>query len=506
MTELLLALLLALSGTLLVDGLAHPRRAARRVFPRVGAGILLLFLLTLTAFGLLLGLSGNPLLAAILTLALHLLLVVASNAKRRMLGEPLLFSDLALVGAVFRHPQFYFSALATWQKVIGLIVAAVLAAALVWFFELAPSMHFAGTLLGAIALFTLGLSLRLRSIRTVAWQPQAEADVAALGLLPTLLLYWLRWREDGDQSANVTGAYAAPRTNAGSSFTRDETPEIIVTVQCESFADPVELFANPAYALPDLSSARADAQQWGNLLVSGFGAYTMRTEYGVLFGREEKALGFRRYDPFLTAMDDAGLAMPHSLGTDRWRSVFVHPHDMRFYNRHRILPAAGFAQLVNESAFAPPAPAEGRYVSDAAVAAKILELAGAASSPAFIYAVTIENHGPWSKNSSGEDGAGVEALLRNYNRMVGASDAMLGDLRKGIAELKKPAMLVFFGDHRPSIPDLSEPGGDRHTPYVILRFDAQGQIARGGNRREDITPAQLHHVILECGLGSHVSR
>jgi hypothetical protein len=65
-----------------------------------------------------------------------------------------------------------------------------------------------------------------------------------------------------------------------------------------------------------------------------------------------------------------------------------------------------------------------------------------------------------------------------------------------LAALKRPATLVFFGDHRPSIPGVSVPGGARHTPYVILRFDPKGQIVSGEGQRVDRTPAQLHHALL----------
>jgi hypothetical protein len=116
----------------------------------------------------------------------------------------------------------------------------------------------------------------------------------------------------------------------------------------------VELFGDPALELPGLARARADAWQWGNLNVSGFGAYTMRTEYGLIFGRDEEELGFRRYDPFLTATREVAHALPARLAVRGWRSLFLHPHDLRFYNRHRIMPAAGFAEMVGEEHFAPP--------------------------------------------------------------------------------------------------------------------------------------------------------
>src|SRR3546814_10576991 len=85
-------------------------------------------------------------------------------------------------------------------------------------------------------------------------------------------------------------------------------------VQCESYADPAELFDDPALVLPGLAAARASAWRQGRLLVSGFGAYTMRTEYGLIFGRDEADLGFRRFDPYLTAIGETSHALPIRLG------------------------------------------------------------------------------------------------------------------------------------------------------------------------------------------------
>jgi len=78
---------------------------------------------------------------------------------------------------------------------------------------------------------------------------------------------------------------------------------------------------------------------------------------------------------------------------------------------------------------------------------------------------------------------------------------MLSTLREQLALLKRPAVLVFFGDHRPSIPGATSPDGGRHTPYVMIRFNEAGDIVRGDNRRVDLTPAELHHAMLDLVLG-----
>ena len=477
-----------------IDGKAVVGSGRRALSSRSAywAGLWLQAWMTTALFGLLLALCGSIPVAAILALAMLALLVLSSNAKYALLGEPLLFSDLALIGAIFRHPQFYLSAVGIRQRIAVAAAAALLLAVIGRLFVPVLSPHLAGGALMLAALAVLAISMRVRPWRDLARLADADADVACLGFAPTLLLYWQRWREGRDPPPCADVARQPPAA----------PPAFLVIVQCESFADPVELFADPDLTLPGLAGARENAWQWGRLEVSGFGAYTMRTEYGVLFGRNEEELGFRRYDPFLTASGEASYALPARLRG--WRSLFVHPHDMRFYGRDRIMPAGGFAQLVGEDRFAPPAPGEGRYVTDAAVAKEVLALVGAgvASGPRLVYAVTMENHGPWAPDGS----AGGHDLVPGYLRLVRHGDAMLTTLLEGLAALaaqhERPAMLVFFGDHRPSIPGATAPGGDRHTPYVMMRLDAAGAfVRRGADARVDLTPAGLHHAMLEAVLG-----
>ncbi len=472
----LLIFLVLLAVSLILDAFVRPRREASGwPWPRTLAGLWLHALVVATSYGLFMAVCGNAPASALLTLALVSLFTTVSNAKRAMLGEPLVFSDLALIASVFRHPQFYMSALKPLQKVVIAIAALAAPALLWWVFVAEPSAHLAGATLAFCGSASIWLSLRCPPWSRLASEPDAEADLARHGLIATLLLYRLRWRQTVDP---------APMAAIGCAPASDE---IVVVIQCESFADPVDLFADPALSLPGLATARQNAWQWGDLLVGGFGAYTMRTEYGVLFGRSEDDLGFRRFDPFLTALGEATFALPNRLAG--WRSVFVHPHDMRFYNREAIMLAGGFAELVGEDRFTSPRPGEGRYVTDAAMADSITDIARTASGPTLIYAVTIENHGPWEA-----DGAD---LKQSYLRLVRNSDAMLTTLLARLADMRRPATLVFFGDHRPSIPGLSVPGGARHTPYVMVRLDAQGRYLRGEGRRVDLTPAHLHHAILD---------
>jgi hypothetical protein len=338
--------------------------------------------------------------------------------------------------------------------------------------------------LAGLAWLWLKAALRLAAWRPLAEAPDLERDVRAHGLLAILLVYWHLWRR------------RVPPAPCEHPPVLGEDDALLIIIQCESFADPQDLFGDGGSPLSGLAAARAQAWRTGQLEVHGFGAYTMRTEFGVLFGRGETALGVERFDPFLTAAAAASWALPRRLVQAAWTSTFVHPHDMRFYGRDRLMPAAGFDRIIGKDAFPAPAPGEGRYVTDAAICDRLLALAAEAKGRHLLYAVTIENHGPWS--AAGPEGSGQKA---DYVRLLGLSDAMLARLLAELPQLRRPVTLCFFGDHRPSIPGVSLPGGDFHTPFVIVRFNAAGEAISAADPACMLTPAQLHGEILAV-LGS----
>lgn len=477
-----LALGLLVAGLLCADGLAQPSslrawrlRSLQGNAVLLGAGAL--------SFNLLLVATGASLPSMILVVMAAGVLSLASNIKRQVLGEPLVFSDLALVGALFRHPQFYLTALRPWQLVIICLGLAGVLVAVFQFSTLNLSPRLAGLGLSIASAVWLVMMLELPSWRILGEKPEPDGDIGVHGLIATLLVYWHLWSRKPDLAPCELPAVAG------------EKDPLVVIVQCESFADPVAMFPGEEQPLAGLSLARSLAWRSGRLEVSGFGAYTMRTEFGALFGIPESRLGLDRFDPFLTAVSAASYSVPHRLGK-AWTCIFVHPHDLRFYGRDKLMPAIGFGKIVGEEAFPVPTSAEGRYVTDAAMCDKILEVPDAVEGPCLIYAVTIENHGPWSTK-----GEGIDANKAEYLRLLGRSDAMLSRLIEELPRTRRPVILCFFGDHRPSIPSVSVPGGERHTPFVILKFDSNGEPVLSPSPERNITPAELHSEIL-AAIGS----
>ena len=474
--------LVLILGLLAADLAAHPRKAGGWQL-RSAPGVAILLGAGAFLFGVYLAIIGAWAPAMVLVFLSIGIFPLISNVKRHVLGEPLVFSDLALIGAVFKHPHFYISALKPGQ--IAIIVAGV--ALLIGVAAVFVTGDWAARAVGlGIAILAAACLKALAALpiwQECAKRPDLNRDVRDHGLIATLFVYWQLW------SRLAPLVFPARPAIAG------DTPQLVVVIQCESFGDPAALFADPGEPLAGLAKARATAWSSGRLMVPGFGAYTMRTEFGALFGIDEDELGLRRFDPFLTAEPAANVALPRRFEGSHWRRFFVHPHDMRFYGRNRLMPAAGFDALIGEEAFAPPAPHEGRYVTDAALCDKIIEIAaGGAAGSTLIYAVTIENHGPWSSTESG----GLQDNKAGYLRLLGHSDAMLMRLLDELPRLARPVTLCFFGDHRPSIPGVCNPGGDRHTPFVIVKTDARGAPVRLQGSEQDLTPAQLHHEILRA--------
>ncbi|POF61842.1 capsular biosynthesis protein [Novacetimonas maltaceti] len=446
-------------------------------------------LLTGAQYGAWLALCGAPVLAAVLTTALSLCLVIGSNIKLSILGEPMLFCDVVAARSFLQHPKFYLFSIppAGRVAVVGGMVA--LPVVLVLFFARTLLPHLEGAGILTVCL------LALWAIPAARWVPVPDAahDVARLGLPGSLFLYWRRWRQEIDAQAEVT----APDVTTGL-----PAYDIVIVVQCESFARPTDLIDTNRQAsvqvpaLPALARAETMASSWGTLSVSGFGAYTMRTEYGVLFGQEESALGFRAYDPFLTAGRDTALSLPAVMGKAGYECIFVHPHDLRFYARAQLMPACGFTRIVGEDAFPHTTRPDMPYVEDMALAQEVERIARAAEGPTFIYAVTMENHGPWPAPKPD----GPQAALGHYLRHLRNGDRMLGTLIDMLSQTGKKGLVVFFGDHRPSIPGMVTPTPDRGTPYVVVPV---GTGPHATAIPQTLTPAQLHHLILRDTLGGH---
>lgn len=409
---------------------------------------------------------------------------MASILKSRVLGEPLIFSDLAVAASFLRYPRFYIDAIPKFIRII-IISAIFFVPGIVYFIiknDFPPYSHWVGMFVMTISSATLFILWRKKWSTTLMTYPNLFSDVRNYGLIATLFFYFLRWRRE---------AAPAPLKKPSSSVPMDI--ELLIIIQCESFADPVSLITqHPLPPLPTLARFQKEGgnTRSGQLDVSGFGAYTMRTEYAVLFGQNEKSLGFRQFDPFLTAHSNMSYALPNLLSSSFEERIFLHPHDLRFYNRIQLMPQMGFTKLISTEEFSEEDLC-GSYVGDIALGEKICDIIGKSSQKSqMIYAVTMENHGPWKQVDNTE----YKDPLEIYDFHVRNSDLLLDMLDQKLAGLGKKAVLAFFGDHRPSIPGYNSPEQNKSTPFVIKTYHSSVEF--DFSQDTHLTPAEFSKKII----------
>lgn len=479
MLEAAVALAIFLALAALVERQVKPRA------PRLRRATIawLTFIVTCALwYGLLLGLTGRVVLSLFLALVGAIALCWVSNAKYRLLREPLVFADFALVPQVIRHPRLYYVELFQ-QARTWLLATPVFALLIFWLWaepSVVPPLQRLALLLAAPALVCalpflpgLGPALR-RAAKRVLPKPDPADDLENLGIAGSLLLSFLRWLDSRPPSIEEP----LPMPHLGK-LQQQEAP-LVVAVQSESFLD-LRRLRTDAPELPNIAAAQARALSWGPLRVPAIGAYTMRTEYAFLTATPNGALGFDALNPYLRADRHPLPALPRLLAQAGWETIFVHPHVAEFFRRHKVMPALGFRRLITEEAFN-GVERLGPYVSDAALATEVLRQLQEVRDPCFLFTVTMENHGPWRPGRL----PGLLEETEIYGQHLIHADAMLGRLLEGLEASGRPWLLCFFGDHPPILRSIGDPAPDHRSDYLIV-----SSLGEASPMPEEIDAAEL---------------
>ncbi len=163
-------------------------------------------------------------------------------------------------------------------------------------------------------------------------------------------------------------------------------------------------------------------------------------------------------------------AMPWALVNQGYTAQMLHGYNDSLYNRTITYPRMGFSKLlfsqdVQQLGFDwKGGMYGGYYLMDSYLFEGVLhqmEEINAAGSPAFLYAITMENHQPFdAEKFNYECQIGVESQTLNEENMaivrvmlegITRADQALGALTDALREVERPTIVVFFGDHRPNL-------------------------------------------------------
>lgn len=444
--------------------------------------------LLLMAWAAVLLIVHRPVFALLLVLAGQFLVIQVSNAKYRALREPFLFSDFGIFSQTLKHPRLYLPFLGVGRMVLAAASGAI-AVAVGWLVE-GPAQHFVAWSVGAAILGFLLLGIGWSGSPQLSLAP--DEDMGMHGLFTSIAWYWLREQTVPPVRRNsLTKALAA----------RNEQPDIVV-IQSESFFDARRLFPGIRRdVLTNYDTTCASAFMHGRLQVPAWGANTMRPEFCFLSGLTPESLDVHRFNPYRRVTRRPLRALPAILREVGYRTTCIHPHPARFFRRDRAFPNLGFERFIDIREFR-NAKKSGPYVSDEAVTDRLLAELSGAEEPAFLFVITMENHGPLhlEQVKPGEYGdlydeeppAGCEDLTI-YLRHLRNADRQLGRLRDYLDARARPAILCFYGEHLPSMPCVYDALGlpDGRTDYFVAGLGGDA------SRQADLCIEDLARVILE---------
>lgn len=191
---------------------------------------------------------------------------------------------------------------------------------------------------------------------------------------------------------------------------------------------------------------------------------TGHVEYEVLTGLCTYMLDEK--DTIFSLPDDVYKTMPNIndvFKNNGYYTKYLHSHNSRLYNREDIYDSFGFDEICFRSDFKVPKEYDGDYVSDKCLTDEIINsYETSAGKPLMLYAVSMENHQPYTPekyySNSGIDfecdalqNEEDEQILDSYLHGLKHSDEALGELIEYFSGVREPVMIVFWGDHLPNL-------------------------------------------------------
>lgn len=342
--------------------------------------------------------------------------------------------------------------------------------------------------------------------------PAGYSDAAADDLVST---YAASWDEQGAQDAD--------RAAAEQQFA--EQRPTVIAIMNETFSD-LSVFDDlgGCYTGPAFFNGISDALVRGSLAVSVQGGGTANSEFEVLTGTTTGFIGSGVYPYQSYNLEDApSLARTFKgLGYD---TCAMHPNLATNWNRENAYQSLGFDEFLSIDDFQGAETICGK-VTDAATYGKVLQLLADNDNPQFIFDVTMQNHLPYLSGGvpdedrsnymtwSVTDGESIPET-NEYLDLIDESDRALQGFLTALAEIDRPVVVLFFGDHQPAFSreynDALFSGEDQldheariwQTEYVIwANYDVAGSAQV--SERLDTSTNYLGSVLLDV-IGAPLS-
>lgn len=259
----------------------------------------------------------------------------------------------------------------------------------------------------------------------------------------------------------------------------DELPNIIF-VQLESYfdVDEAEFFTTSEDACPNLHEMYKNYST-GYFKVPSVGAGTANTELEVMTGMSMRFFGPGEY-PFKTYLKTkTAESAATALGALGYGTHGLHNNGGNFYSRARVYNNTGFDTFTSKEFMNILQLTENGWAKDEVLIQHILEAMDTTEQQDFVMAISVQGHGDYPEEQVIEDpkirvegieDEGLKNKWEYYVNQVYEMDQFAGDLVAALEERGEPTVVVFYGDHLPTMGLQAEDLKSRYlynTNYVI---------------------------------------
>ncbi len=253
----------------------------------------------------------------------------------------------------------------------------------------------------------------------------------------------------------------------------------VIAIMSESYWDLTRL--NGIKLSKDVAE-NVHKYQKGELAPPAIGGGTANTEFEALTGMSLYFMspGIIAYNTYLRTETPSIASVFKDNG---YSTTAIHPNAGWFYNRDKVYNYFGFENFYDVSSFDMSTQTKGPHISDYALVDKILDTLDSSDKPAFIFAVSMENHDPFNDKFSNFDvnvesdqlDASQRNIVNGLAQGLYDADQSLGKLIDALSKSDKPTLLYFFGDHAPRMGSLD----DYYKIYDKLGVKDEGEQKQG---------------------------
>ena len=277
------------------------------------------------------------------------------------------------------------------------------------------------------------------------------------------------------EAINKDGALNVSETSLS-----DENKPNILFVQLESYFDPteVEWLQFSEDPIPNLRKLYSEYSS-GYFKVPSVGAGTANTEFEVLTGMSMRFFGPGEY-PYKTVVKNQPCeSAATALSALGYGTHGLHNNGGNFYSRAKVYDHMGFDSFTSKEFMNILQLTPNGWAKDEVLVDNIMEAMDTTEQQDFVFTVSVQGHGDYPEEQlienpkikvEGIDDEAKKNKWEYYVNMVYEMDQFAGDLVKAVEDRGEPAVVVFYGDHLPTMGLTAEDLKSRYlynTNYVI---------------------------------------